>query len=407
MSHLQTIDFSFTETGEGALLPASPSRMYRIAHRSCPPRIRSYCSIPPSMLLRPAPRTPFVPTDPRVAPRAREILTCKPPVSRRASPIPVPTRPSSACRAASIPRSPCSSRCAPSICWGAPHGRPCGVHARLRHDGPHQVQRRAPGRAAGRRLRTIAIGEAVRAHFADIGHDPSVTDVTYENAQARERTQVLMDLPTSSAASDRHGDLSELALGWATYNADHMSMYGVNAGVKTLVRHLVSHAADSLGGGGRHPARHPDTRVSPELLPPGGDGEIAQCTGELVGPYELHDFFLFHMMRYGFAPGKIYRMACRTFAELDSDGRPPTSLRRSCIGCARSTAGSSPSSSSAAAAGRPQGRFREREPRGDWRMPSDASAALWLEEVDSLIEAPTSFASHPAGGTGLFHCRAG
>ena len=237
-------------------------------------------------------------------------------------------------------------------------------------------------------FRTIAIGEAVRAHFADIGHDPSVTDVTYENAQARERTQVLMDLSNELGGFViGTGDLSELALGWATYNADHMSMYGVNAGVpKTLVRHLVSHAADSLGGEAAAILRDIlDTPVSPELLPPTGDGEIAQCTEELVGPYELHDFFLFHMMRYGFAPGKIYRMACRAFAEPGIDGAPayePATIlfwlrtfyrrffaqqfKRSCLPDGPKVGSVSVS------------------PRGDWRMPSDASAALWLEEIDSL-----------------------
>lgn len=237
-------------------------------------------------------------------------------------------------------------------------------------------------------FRTIAIGEAVRAHFADIGHDPSVTDVTYENAQARERTQVLMDLSNELGGFViGTGDLSELALGWATYNADHMSMYGVNAGVpKTLVRHLVSHAADSLGGE-TAAILHDilETPVSPELLPPTGDGEIAQCTEELVGPYELHDFFLFHMMRYGFAPGKIYRMACRAFAEPGIDGAPayePATIlfwlrtfyrrffaqqfKRSCLPDGPKVGSVSVS------------------PRGDWRMPSDASAALWLEEIDSL-----------------------
>ena len=237
-------------------------------------------------------------------------------------------------------------------------------------------------------FRTIAIGEAVRAHFADIGHDPSVTYVTYENAQARERTQVLMDLSNELRGFViGTGDLSELALGWATYNADHMSMYGVNAGVpKTLVRHLVSHAADSLGGEMAAILRDIlDTPVSPELLPPTGDGEIAQCTEELVGPYELHDFFLFHMMRYGFAPGKIYRMACRAFAEPGVDGAPayePATIlfwlrtfyrrffaqqfKRSCLPDGPKVGSVSVS------------------PRGDWRMPSDASAALWLEEIDSL-----------------------
>ncbi len=237
-------------------------------------------------------------------------------------------------------------------------------------------------------FRTIAIGEAVRAHFADIGHDPSVTDVTYENAQARERTQVLMDLSNELGGFViGTGDLSELALGWATYNADHMSMYGVNAGVpKTLVRHLVSHAADSLGGEAAailHDIL--DTPVSPELLPPTGDGEIAQCTEELVGPYELHDFFLFHMMRYGFAPGKIYRMACRAFAEPGIDGAPAyepatilfwlrTFYRRFFA---------PPFKRSPQPDGPKVGSLRV-SPPGDLRMPRDASAALWLEEIDSL-----------------------
>ena len=237
-------------------------------------------------------------------------------------------------------------------------------------------------------FRTIAIGEAVRAHFADIGHDPEVADVTYENAQARERTQVLMDLANEVGGFViGTGDLSELALGWATYNADHMSMYGVNAGVpKTLVRHLVAHEADELGGEAADILRDVlATPVSPELLPPTGDGEIAQRTEDLVGPYELHDFFLYHMMRFGFAPGKIYRMACRTFAEPAGEGAPayePATIlfwlrtfyrrffaqqfKRSCLPDGPKVGSVSVS------------------PRGDWRMPSDASAALWLEEIDSL-----------------------
>ena len=237
-------------------------------------------------------------------------------------------------------------------------------------------------------FRTISIADAVRGHFADIGHDPAVTDVTYENAQARERTQVLMDLSNELGGFViGTGDLSELALGWATYNADHMSMYGVNASVpKTLVRHLVAHAADVFGGDTAETLRDIlDTPVSPELLPPTGDGQIAQCTEELVGPYELHDFFLFHMMRYGFSPSKIYRMACRTFAEPSADGEPSyepavilawlrtfyrrffsQQFKRSCLPDGPKVGSVSVS------------------PRGDLRMPSDASAALWLAEVDSL-----------------------
>ena len=237
-------------------------------------------------------------------------------------------------------------------------------------------------------FRTIPIGEAVRGHFADIGHDPDVADVTYENAQARERTQVLMDLSNELGGFVvGTGDLSELALGWATYNADHMSMYGVNAGVpKTLVRHLVAHAAESFGGQIASVLRDVlDTPVSPELLPPTGDGEIAQCTEELVGPYELHDFFLYHMLRFGFAPAKIYRMACRTFAEPSEDGGPAyepavilswlrvfyrrffaQQFKRSCLPDGPKVGSVSVS------------------PRGDWRMPSDASAALWLDQVEAL-----------------------
>lgn len=236
-------------------------------------------------------------------------------------------------------------------------------------------------------FRTIPIGEAVSRHFADIGHDPAVTDVTYENSQARERTQILMDLSNELGGFViGTGDLSELALGWATYNADHMSMYGVNAGVpKTLVRHLVAYAADVFGGEAAATLRDVlETPVSPELLPPTGDGEIAQRTEDLVGPYELHDFFLFHMMRFGFAPGKIYRMAVRTFGD-PADGAPayePETIlfwlrtfyrrffaqqfKRSCLPDGPKVGSVSVS------------------PRGDWRMPSDASVALWLEEIDAL-----------------------
>ena len=235
--------------------------------------------------------------------------------------------------------------------------RPRRVHAGLWHHEPHQVQRRVPCRAPRVDFRTIAIGEAVSRHFADIGHDPSVTDVTYENAQARERTQILMDLSNEVGGFViGTGDLSELALGWATYNADHMSMYGVNAGVpKTLVRHLVAYAADVFGGETAVTLRDVlDTPVSPELLPPTGDGEIAQRTEDLVGPYELHDFFLYTCCAMGShrarstawraARSPRPRMAARWRAP-----RPPPGRRRSCIGCGRSTAASSPSSSSAAA----------------------------------------------------------
>lgn len=233
----------------------------------------------------------------------------------------------------------------------------------------------------GASFREIPIGEAVRLHFSDIGHDPEVQDVTYENSQARERTQILMDLANELGGFViGTGDLSELALGWATYNADHMSMYGVNASVpKTLVRHLVRYAADVFGGEIAEVLLDVlDTPVSPELLPPTGDDEIAQRTEDLVGPYELHDFFLYHMLRFGFAPSKIFRMACRSFEGVYN----PTTIhvwlrtfyrrffaqqfKRSCL----------PDG--------PKVGSVTLSPRGDWRMPSDASPRLWLDEVDAI-----------------------
>lgn len=230
-------------------------------------------------------------------------------------------------------------------------------------------------------FREISIHDAVMQHFHDIGHDPSVTDVTYENSQARERTQILMDLANKYAAFViGTGDLSELALGWATYNGDHMSMYAVNSSVpKTLVRYLVAHAADRFGGE-ISDILHDilDTPVSPELLPPTGDGTIAQCTEELVGPYELHDFFLYHLLRFGFSPIKIFRMACRSFAGVYDEHTIWNWLRvfyrrffsqqfkRSCL----------PDG--------PKVGSVTLSPRGDWRMPSDAAAQLWLDEIDRI-----------------------
>lgn len=230
-------------------------------------------------------------------------------------------------------------------------------------------------------FREIPIGDAVARHFADIGHDPAVQDVTYENCQARERTQILMDLSSQLGGFViGTGDLSELALGWATYNADHMSMYGVNAGVpKTLVRYLVRHAAEDFGGRvGETLFDILDTPVSPELLPPTGDGEIAQRTEDLVGPYELHDYFLYYSLRFGFTPGRIFRQACRTFEGVYEPRVILVWLRtfyrrffaqqfkRSCL----------PDG--------PKIGSITLSPRGDWRMPSDASSALWLEEIDAL-----------------------
>ena len=226
----------------------------------------------------------------------------------------------------------------------------------------------------------MTIGKAVEQHFSDIGHDPDNHDVTYENSQARERTQVLMDLANQqNGLVIGTGDLSELALGWATYNGDHMSMYGVNASIpKTLVRHLVRYCA--LTG---TPALRAvledilDTPVSPELLPP-VDGEIAQKTEDLVGPYELHDFFLYYMLRFHFSPGKIYRMALRSFAGQYEEAVIKKWLRtfyrrffiqqfkRSCL----------PDG--------PKVGSVTLSPRGDWRMPSDACSRLWLDEIDKL-----------------------
>ncbi len=235
--------------------------------------------------------------------------------------------------------------------------------------------------ALGVSFREVPIGPAVERHFADIGHDPAVQDVTYENSQARERTQILMDIANQVGGFViGTGDLSELALGWATYNGDHMSMYGVNASVpKTLVRHLVRYAADAFGGQIAQTLLDIlDTPVSPELLPPTGAGEIAQRTEDLVGPYELHDFFLYHLLRFGFAPGKIYRMACRAFSGVYDSETVRSWLRvfyrrffaqqfkRSCL----------PDG--------PKVGSVTLSPRGDWRMPSDAAMRLWLAEIDAL-----------------------
>ena len=235
----------------------------------------------------------------------------------------------------------------------------------------------------GATLSEINIKDAVNVHFRDISHDPSVHDVTYENSQARERTQILMD----SANQDGSllvgtGDLSELALGWATYNGDHMSMYGVNASVpKTLVRHLVHYYADTCGDQKLTEVLMDilDTPVSPELLPP-KDGEIAQKTEDLVGPYELHDFYLYYMLRAGFDPEKIYRLACRTFEGVYSKETIYKWLRTFCWRFfaqqfKRSCLPDGPKVGSVAVS-----------PRGDLRMSSDSSAAMWMEQLDRMKE---------------------
>ena len=235
----------------------------------------------------------------------------------------------------------------------------------------------------GADFRTVDIGEAVRVHFRDIGQSMEDLSVTFENGQARERTQVLMDLANQRGGLViGTGDLSELALGWATYNGDHMSMYGVNGSIpKTLVRHLTAYAADQAEGSDPELAAVLrdilDTPVSPELLPP-KEGEIAQKTEDLVGPYELHDFFLYYALRWGFPPRKIFRLAVAALGE--EYGRETIlkwlknfyrrfftqQFKRSCLP-------DGPKVGSLALS-----------PRGDWRMPSDAVNSLWMKELDTL-----------------------
>ena len=227
----------------------------------------------------------------------------------------------------------------------------------------------------------VDIKEAVNVHFRDIGHDPSVHDVTYENGQARERTQILMDIANKAGGMViGTGDLSELALGWATYNGDHMSMYAVNASVpKTLVRHLVRYYADTCGDERLEKVLLDvlDTPVSPELLPP-ENGKISQKTEDIVGPYELHDFYLYHMLRQGYPPKKVYRLAKEAFADTYDDATIYKWLqifyrrffaqhfKRSCLP-------DGPKVGSVAVS-----------PRGDLRMPSDACARIWMDELDKM-----------------------
>ena len=236
--------------------------------------------------------------------------------------------------------------------------------------------------ALGITMKEISIAAAVTQHFHDIGHDINNHDVTYENSQARERTQILMDIANQTGGMVLGtGDLSELALGWATYNGDHMSMYGVNAGIpKTLVKYLVKwfalHAAsdrerDTL-------LDIVDTPISPELIPADEHGNIKQKTEDLVGPYELHDFFLYYTLRYGFTPRRIYTMACKAFEGVYDKATIKhwittffrrfftQQFKRSCLP-------DGPKVGSVCLS-----------PRGDWRMPSDASSKAWLQECESL-----------------------
>lgn len=236
-------------------------------------------------------------------------------------------------------------------------------------------------RKLGATLKEINIRMAVTVHFSDIEQDMEKHDVTYENGQARERTQVLMDLANQQGGMViGTGDMSELALGWATYNGDHMSMYGVNVGVpKTLVRHLVQYYADSCNDQELAEVLLDilDTPVSPELIPP-VEGKISQKTEDLVGPYELHDFFLYYMLRFGFSPAKIYRIAVLTFegvyeAEIIKKWLKIFIRRFFTQQFKRSCLPDGPKVGSVAVS-----------PRGDLRMPSDASARLWMEEAEKL-----------------------
>lgn len=233
----------------------------------------------------------------------------------------------------------------------------------------------------GATLKEVDIKEAVTLHFKDIEHDMNVHDVTYENSQARERTQVLMDIANqTNGMVIGTGDMSELALGWATYNGDHMSMYAVNASLpKTFIKHVVKYYAEMCEEKELKEVLLDilDTPVSPELLPP-KDGEIAQKTEDLVGPYELHDFYLYYMLRCGYEPSKIYRLAKYAFEGVYDDETIlkwlkkfywrffSQQFKRSCVPDGPRVSGMSLS------------------PRGDWRMPSDACVAVWIKELEEL-----------------------
>jgi len=237
-------------------------------------------------------------------------------------------------------------------------------------------------RSLGVTLKEIPIKEACLQHFRDIDHDPSVHDVTYENSQARERTQLLMDVANQkNGLVIGTGDLSELALGWATYNGDHMSMYGVNGSIpKTLVKYLVEWVANhKVDDASRLTLLDiVDTPISPELIPADENGNIKQKTEDLVGPYELHDFFLYHFLRFGSYPSKIYFLAQKAFAGIYDNATVKKWLytffrrffqqqfKRSCLPDGPKVGSVSLS------------------PRGDWRMPSDAVSRLWLEEIERI-----------------------
>ena len=231
-------------------------------------------------------------------------------------------------------------------------------------------------------IREVSIRKACLQHFADIGHDEKIHDVVYENSQARERTQLLMDIANQTwGLVIGTGDLSELALGWATYNGDHMSMYGVNGSVpKTLVRHLVKWVAcNGVDEASRATLLDiVDTPISPELIPANPDGQISQVTEDLVGPYELHDFFLYYVMRWGFRPAKVYWLAMQAFKGSYDDETVKKWLKTFCRRFfnqqfKRSCLPDGPKVGSLSIS-----------PRGDWRMPSDACSDSWLAEVEAL-----------------------
>ena len=228
----------------------------------------------------------------------------------------------------------------------------------------------------------ISIAKAVTQHFKDICHDPSKHDVPYENSQARERTQILMDVSNQlNALVVGTGDLSELALGWATYNGDHMSMYGVNASIpKTLIQYLIRYIAGQPQFASQHDTLVDiiDTPISPELTPADAQGNIQQKTEDLVGPYELHDFFLYYFMRFGFRPAKILLLAEQAFSDRYDRA---TILKWLTTFCRRFFAQQFKRS---CLPDGPKVGSISLSPRGDWRMPSDASSALWLKECEEL-----------------------
>jgi NAD+ synthase (glutamine-hydrolysing) len=243
-------------------------------------------------------------------------------------------------------------------------------------------------KSLGITLKEINISQSVLRHFDDIGHDANVRDVTYENSQARERTQILMDLSNElRGLVIGTGDLSELALGWTTYNGDHMSMYGVNVGIpKTLIKYMVRYVAENELDNNSKEILFDiiDTPISPELIPVDNNGKIKQKTEDIVGPYELHDFFLYYVLRYGFRPSKIFLLAQHAFGIKDENINHYDDMtikkwmkvfyrrffsqqfKRSCLPDGPKVGSVSLS------------------PRGDWRMPSDASSSIWLQECDNL-----------------------